>query len=193
MDGRGPVLRAFRVPDYRHPAGFKIVGGLFPELLCAAVPEDLASLLFRADPDVCDPAAGPPAGRARTFSALLAVVVVSIVSAEFSGGRAGAGSRAAGGIVVTGGGGTFLPGLAVVRAISQERPVAIPCVDGASPLAGSSLIVSHAPLDHLLQPVLPAGRDDGGRAAGNPGAKIQLCASAVIKASVDFISGGRAP
>src|SRR5216684_2225719 len=91
LDGGGPLLRAVGFPDHRHSAGFEIVGELLPELLCPAFSSNLAAVLFHADPDVCNSPAGAAARCTRSFSTIHALVVVSVLSAEFSGGITGIG------------------------------------------------------------------------------------------------------
>src|SRR5437899_2064455 len=174
MDGSGSLLRALGVPDHRHSAGFEILRRLFPELLCPAVPANLAALLFRVDRNVCDSPATAPSGYSGTFSASLALVVVPALLAEFSRTRACAGCWAPRGVVVAGGGRIVLSGVAVFCEISFEGEIAARGMGRAAGVAGASAVLSYAPLDHLLKSVLPPGRNDGGSAARGPGAKNRV-------------------
>src|SRR4029077_1799801 len=126
LDGRGPVLRALGLSHHRHPARREGVRWIFSELLRAALPADLAAVLRRAPFHVrCRPAAATRAGL-DDLRAVVAVVGVSVLSAESPGTQLLGGCRSPGRHVVARDRGAVLPGLAAGGPVSLDGAAAGP-------------------------------------------------------------------
>src|ERR1039458_7074614 len=194
LDGRGFILCIIRPSDHRNFARLEEIGWLFQEFLCKTLFANLATVLLGADFHVRGRAIAAPLRSSCDFrGAFVAVVGLSVLSAEFPGSNPEFGHRSPRRDVVARGGGTVLPSVASGGAILFGSPPSPDCRYHNLPVPGFTFLCVAAPRRYLLKYVLPSRWPHGRGATGNPHPFRQFCSIQVCGAGLDHVACVRPP